>query len=1135
MYKNYTRKPGIHMSCFQKILLIMRLTTVILIAAIMQVSAAGFAQKVTFAAKDISLKQLFREIKKQTGYHVVWNGETLDGAKSVNVRFRETPLEEVLAVSLSGQPLTYIIEKKTIVIIPAEKPVVKVTKTASIIVAGKITDKFSRPLAGVNVTLKDSKAYVTSNAEGIYMILAPDEYKLLIYSYVGYKSLELKAGDPATKAIVMAEDIGELDQVQVLGYSTTTKRLNTGSTYTITSDELRKNPVPNVLQALQNRVPGLAITQNTGAHGGSFGVKIRGTNGFNNVDPLFIVDGVVYPAGGFNKNAGAGSSGISGALPLISSFGPGSTNTVGSQGIFRGGNALNYINPDDIESVDVLKDAAATAIYGSRGAYGVILITTKRGKAGKPAFNVNLNRGIEVNSTKRDLLNTADYLAMRREAFKNDGLTPSETDLDVNGTYPENRYTDFQKLFQGLAAASTRVSANYSGGANQTNYSISGSYGKNKDVQNAKGSIRDGSFRMNLNTATADNKFSIDVSGSYSSQVNDMIHYDFAGGITQAPNAPSPYLPDGRINWDASPDASGVGMINSIYKGVTNNLLGSANLSYRPIKGLTIKTNIGYNVLGGSELAALPTSVFNPNTVDVKSQTTSAYNTWNIRSWTIDPTAGYITQAGSKGSASITVGASFGDKLYNNSFVSGRGFNSDALLNNSALGTTVTTTLLARQERNLGYFGLLNYNWDKKFLVDFSARYDGSTSFGPAYRFGLFGSGAAAYIFSEEKWIAEHLSFLSFGKIKASVGTVGGSGIPPYSYLSTYSVGTNAAGVAITTPNRLANEELHWEKNTKMDIGLDLGFFKDRINISAGVYKNRTTDQLMSVPLSTVTGFAGVQANTPAVLENKGLELSLITRNIENKNFSWTTNIVISWASNKLVSFPPDLITPNFAWKAGRPITVDLFYKYAGVNPQSGLYNFINRNGVQDQFTGFAFLGQPSLDQNLDRTEVINLAPKYTGSLSNTFNYKSFSIGFVFSFVNKMGKNYNGQQSVLPGSYNQNTSYTLYDQRWQKPGDITNVPKLTTNGLVGYLSQANFRQSTGAYERIIFSKLQNMNISYTLPDVVAKKLHLKRLSVNLTGQNLLTISKYGSLDPENMDVTALPAFRVYNLGLNLSL
>lgn len=1106
----------------------MRLTTVILIASIMQVSASGFAQKVTYTAKEISLKQLFKEIKKQTGYSVIWGTGTINPDAQLNVNFSDTPLDQVMKISLKDQSATYTLDKKTIVIKEGVPLVSETSKREQLLVNGKILDKFSKPLAGVNITLKNSKNSATSMAEGNYALLANDGSDVVVYSYIGYKTQEIKASDPATKNVVMAEDIGELDQVQILGYSTTTKRLNTGSTYTVKSEELQKNPVPNVLQALQNRVPGVTIVQKTGVRGGAFDVKIRGTNGFNNVDPLYVIDGVVYPAGGVNGNIQGNG------LPLIGGVNTGGP-IVSGTGIFKGGNALNYINMEDIESVDILKDAAATAIYGSRGAYGVILITTKKGKEGIPTLNLNLERGVEVNGTKRDLLNTADYLAMRREAFKNDGLTPSASDVDVNGVYPEDRYTDFQELYQGLAAATTKFNGRYSGGNNGTNYMISGGYEKARDVQNAKGAIRKGDFKVNFNTKTPNNKLSIDVSAGYSSEVNDMVHFDFSGGgIAIAPNSPLPFLPDGQLNWDLVNNEFDAPMRNSTFKGVTNNLLSSTNLVYKPIKGLLIKATMGYNVLGGTEDLAVPSTVFNPKTSNRNQLTWATSNDWNIRSWTIDPTISYTIQALKKGTLDVTLGTSFGDKKVNRTLIDGRGFSSDALLNNPTTATNVSSRIVVYNERFLGYFGLLNYNWNRKFLVGVSARYDGSTSFGPGSRFGLFGSGSAAYIFSEEKWIKERLSFLSFGKLRASIGTVGGSGIRPFQYLSTYLV-QQLSGITVTTPRLLANPDLHWEKNTKKDLGLDLGFFNDRINLSVGVYKNRITDQLGARPLSTVTGFNNVTTNIPAVLENKGFELSFITRNVESKNFSWTTNIVFSQGSDKLVSFPDDLVLPNSAWQVGRSINVVALYNYVGVNPETGLYNFINKAGLQDQFTGFAFLGQPSLNEAVDKTAFVNNSPKFNGSVSNTIRYKSISVGFVFSFVNKMGRNYNGQQFTLPGYFNQNASYTTYNKRWQKPGDITSVPRSTSNALVAFLSQANFRASTGAYERIIYSKLQNVSISYDMPVALAKKLHLKKMSLNLNGQNLLTISKYGTLDPDNMDAGALPSLRVFNLGLNLSL
>lgn len=1132
MYKNYTRKPGIHMSCFQKILLIMRLTTVILIATIMQVSASGFAQRVTYVAKGIPLKQLFREIRKQTGYNVVWNAERLNAAKPVSVNFNNAPLEEVLAVGLSGQSLTYTIEMKTIVIRQVEAPVRKPEQAVEVVVVGKITDKYSRPLAGVNVTVKDSRSYVTTNVNGIYMLAVSDESRILVYSFVGYKSLELKAGDPATKAIVMTEDIGELDQVQILGYSTTTKRLNTGSSSTIKAEELQKNPVPNVLQALAYRVPGLSVNQPTGIHDGGFRVRIRGINGFNAVDPLYIIDGVPYPAGGNNGN----SVNLIGGLPVLGNINTTQNGTAGT-GATMGGNAMNYINMYDIESIDILKDAASTSVYGSSGAYGVVLITTKKAKAGKPTFDFNLNKGIEVRGTSLDLLNTADYLAMRREALKNDGLTPTAADLDINGTYPEDLYTNFQEQLQGRAAASTRLNATYSGGANGTNFLVSGSYNSFKDIQNSKGAINDGSIRVNVNTITQDNKFSLNVSGSYGSKVNDMVHYDFSGdpNFTRAPNGPSAFLPDGSINWEIPENSAA--MVNSIYRGLTNNLLGSANLLYRPIKGLSLKANFGYNLLSKRELSALPTTVRNPKTTNLSQQTSSIINTMTIRSWSIEPGATYVTKAGAQGTLTISTIATFSDKLQNNGWIKGIGFNSDALLGNPSSGSSQSMgELRSNSGRKMGYIGLVNYNWNNKFIGDFSIRYDGSAVFGPSNRFGTFGAGAIAYIFTQEKWIKDHLGFLSFGKVKASMGTAGGDGIQPFSYLGNFSSGPDPyLGKPTLLPNRLENPDLGWEENKKTDIGLELGFLKDRINLQAIAYKNRTTNQLTFNPISTVTGFEGVRFNTPAILENRGLELSLITRNFDGRNFSWTSNISFTTGESKLVYFPAELSTPDISWRVGHSVTAVRVFDFAGVDPETGLYNFINRNGVKDPFAGLAFLGGKELDRILDKTKTIELYPKYEGSMSNTIRYKSFSLDFTFTLVNKMGRNYVGQQSTLPGVINSNTTYFLYNKRWQKPGDIAEVPKLTTNVFNALLGQNNFNSSSGAYERIIFSKLQNLQFSYELSPQILRKLRLKRANLILQGQNLFTISKYGSLDPENLSVSNLPQMRIYNLGLNISL
>ncbi|WP_256002035.1 SusC/RagA family TonB-linked outer membrane protein [Pedobacter deserti] len=1108
----------------------MKLTVVLLTAVILHVSASSKAQRVTLNLKNAQLSQVFKEIMTQTGYGFFYTDVLIEKTKPVTVIGRNLDVRSVLQQVLKNQSLNFSIDDKIIVIRKGQQtPLVQ--KPAAPIVVGRVTDKYAVPLAGVTVTVKDTRLNTATNKDGIFVISPPQESSILVFTYVGYKTLEIAANDPKVKAIVMMEDIADLDQVQVLGYSTTTKRLNTGSTTTIRAEELQKNPVPNVLQALAYRVPGLSVNQTTGVHDGGFKVRVRGINGFNAVDPLYIIDGVPYPAGGNNGN----NVGLIGGLPVLGEINLSRNGTSGT-GMTVGGNAMNYINMNDIESIDVLKDAASTSVYGSSGAYGVILITTKRAKGGKPRLDINLNRGIEVRGTRLDLLNTADYLAMRREALRNDGLSPTAVDVDINGTYPEDRYTNFQKELQGRAAASNRVSASYSGGANGTNYLISGTYNSYEDIQTSKGGINEGTVRMNLNSVTPDNKFSVNVSASYGSKINDMVHFDFSGdgNFTRAPNGPATILPDGSVNWEIPQNTAG--LRNSMYRGLTNNLIGSTNLVFRPVKGLSLKADFGYNLLDMSELSAIPTTAFDPRTQNVNQQTNSVINTFGIRTWTVEPGAIYTTKAGAKGTLTLRAIASFTDRLQNRQEIKGVGFNSDALLRNPSSGSTQTMTeLTTPQARKMGYIGLLNYNWSNKFIGDFSVRYDGSASFGPDRRFGTFAAGGLSYIFTEEKWIKEHFPVLSFGKLRASMGTAGGDGIPPFSYLGNFSSGLPYLGKTTLQPSRLSNPELGWEENKKTDIGLDLGFFKERILLQAVVYKNRTTNQLIQNPVSSVTGFTSVRANTPAILQNRGVETTLTTRNFDGRDFSWTSNIIFTTGDSKLVYFPEDLTTPDISWRVGQSVTAIRVYEYAGVDPETGLYNFINREGVKDPFTGFVFLGGKALDQVLDRTQTVELFPKYEGSISNTIRYKSVSLDFTFSLINKMGRNYLGQQGLMPGRINTNTTYHVYNKRWQNPGDVAEVAKLTTNTLTSVLGQNNFNNSTGAYERIIFSKLQNVQLAYSLSPELLKKLKLTRASVVLQGQNLLTISKYGSLDPENMSAGNLPQMRIYNLGLNVSL
>ncbi len=1106
----------------RKLFITMKLTTFLMILGCVQLHAAVFSQTINLSERNVSLETVFSKLEKQSGYTFFTKLELIQAMPKVNVSFKNATLTEALDQLLSKLSLSYSIVDKTVVIKPSVTLFENINKVAPVLVIGTITDEKDIPMPGVNIKVKGTDLRVVSDANGKFRILVTGVDVVLQISYIGYVTQEFKVSNIKSPFIIKLKVASsDLDQVQILAYGTTTKRLSTGNTFTIKSEEIEKNPVPNILQVLENRVPGLSVVQNSGQVGGSFTVRVRGMNGFNNIDPLYIVDGVAFPAGGNNYNP----NGQPGGLPTLqNNRGRGVAGQLG-------GNALNYINPNDIESIDVLKDADATSIYGSRGAYGVILITTKRGKAGKPRLSININRALSVTGTFPDLLNTADYLTIRREAFKNDGLTPGASDLDVNGTYPEDAYTNFAKEITGSTASTTRLNASYSGGTDLTSYSVSGTYNDQGNVLRSSGYSRDGGLRFNLGTLTPNKKFGFDLNGSYNSTVNTMTPYDFTGdaAVLRAPNAPSYFNPDGTLNWKVP--SNPFGYLNTIYKGVTNNMLANATFNYRPAKGLTIKAVLGFNSLSGDELRALPSTVFDPATAPatINSNMVSASNIYNIRTMSFEPYANYVTKLGHEGTLTVNAGATFQDKLNYQSVITGSGYVADARLNNPAAGTTVSSTFNKYVTRYMGYFSSIGYNWANKYILSLSGRYDGSAKFGPEHRFGTFGSVAGAYIFTEEKWIKETLPFLSFGKLKASYGTSGGDGIPTYLYIATYSTGTAYLGNTVFTTNSIANGDLHWEFNKKRDFGLTLGFFKDRITLDLDYYKNTSSDQLINQPLSSITGATTIAINSAAVIQNTGYEFSLSSNNIENKNFKWSTSAVLTIPNSKLISFPPGLALPSVNYVVGLPLSNVKLYNYIGVDPETGYYNYINAAGVKGAYNVLA----GGLGTN-DKTENLNVGVKYFGSISNSFSYKQLSLDFTFALQNKVGPNFQGSISYLPGSYNQNLTTWALD-RWQNPGDITNVPRATTNLLVNLLAPNNFKQSTGAYERITYARLQNVNISYSLSNSFLKRINLNNLRIFLQGQNLLTISKYGSLDPENLSLTILPPLRVFSLGLNFSL
>ena len=1129
-----------------KTLLVMKLTSVFLLAAALQVSAHGWSQTISYSGRDVPLKKVFSVIKEQTGYVVFYDQSLIENAGPVTISVIDQPLDGFLSQLLKGYPLDYTIEGRTIIL--SRKVVVApvrvmpladtiVPRAPNIIKATvRVMNENLEPLAGATVRITHAgdvkTTLATTDVKGDIKLgnVENGNYTLEI-SFVGYVKTvrEIKLSEtPARLFITLKRSDDVLDEIQTTAYSKTTKRFGTGDITTINADEIEKNPVENVLQALEGRVPGMFVTEGTGYANGAFQVQIRSLNTLNtlsgpptypgdgppNAQPLYIVDGVEYPAG-----SETGMSFYSGYYPAA-----------------EYGNALNYLDPSQIESINVLKGADATAIYGSRGAFGVILITTKKAKAGKSSLTLNASQGFTELGTSPKLMNTTQYLAFRNNAFVNDGVTPASTDVDVNGTWDTTKSYDWKKFFLGNHAPTSRMNAAYTGGNSNSSYLIGANYSSISNVQMTKGTVGAGGMNFSLNTTTNDRKFTMALSGSYTSNVDNRVPVDFSGqtGLTQAPDAPYPFLPNGKLNWANGTNPAAA--MNGLYRNGTNNLIANTTLTYTPVKGLTLTAAGGYNLLSAKEFAGQPSTFFNPATY-TPAENNSFVNVYSTRTFSVDPRAEFIHSLGKKGRLDVMAGGSLRDIVNQTNYISGSGFATDELLLDPSVASAanIQTQYNVTPNRYTGAFAIVNFRWADKYILNVNGRRDGSSVFGNDRQFGNFWSVAGAWIISEEPWFKGLRGVIDFLKLKGSYGLVGGSNSQPYQWLNTYRLsGSNYGGGLALLPQNLSNPYLHWETDRNTELGLNFDLLKGVVNVDATYYFDKAGDQIINQPLASITGFTSFSDNSPAQIHTYGTEFMVITQNIRKKNFSWSTRINLTVPRTKLAAYPGlDEALSNINYEIGKPITGIKLYQYAGVDPATGVYNFINAQGVKGEFNPFSPTNPTYLNYVTDRTKFVDLAPKWYGGILNTLTYENISLDFLVTLTDRMGPNYLGFQTFEPGYFNVNYPVDLANRRWMKPGDITTVPKATQNS-ASLEDQENFISSTGAYSNATYARLQNLSLSYRLASKLAAQAHLASLVVYVAGQNLLTISKYADLDPENMEAGHMPPLRVFTGGLKVT-
>lgn len=965
---------------------------------------------------------------------------------------------------------------------------------------GRVTDQQHQPLPGATLTETNTKAKAQTDENGNFALTVQSKNGTVSISYLGYQGQSQNYSADKVLSVQLLPDQGStLRTVEVnTGYYSVKQKHLTGSISSVKAADLEKQPVTNALSALQGRVTGAYIQQTSGTPGGNINITIRGRNGIDAASkPLYLVDGIPFSA-----------------VPL--------TNTLsGGLDIYTSGgySPLNTIPPEDIASIEILKDADATAIYGSRGANGVVLITTKKAKTGKTSVEASAQSGYSTPTRTMPMLSTQDYLALRKLAIALDGTTIGPTDYDLNGKWDPAAYTDFQKTLIGNTAGFTSYTASLSGGNQSASFLLGASHNSQGTTYKSDLGYERTGIHFSGGHTSSDGKLKASLSALYSTDQTNWLNSDLTQrALNLAPNSPALYNPDGSLNWAGSTWTNPLRSFEQKYKAVNTNLTASAQLSYSPLKDLELRSTLGYSAQSLADRSYTPVSYYDPSEGRTSATSTSDYGTANQKGWSAELQGSYSRKVAS-GILSVLLGATLQSTQRESLYLRGTGFSSDALIASiQSASSSQVRGASSSAYRYGGIYARANYVLKERYILNLTARRDGSSRFGPGKKFGSFGAIGAAYLFSEENYFKQNLSWLSLGKFRASYGTSGNDQIGDYEYLDTYQPATGYAGSSGLSPARLFNPDFRWELNKKLELGLDLGFFDDRLTATLGYYLNSSTSQLINYPLSTVTGFSSVRANLAAKVRNTGWEFQLSSRNLSKGALHWTTSANITVPKNTLVDFP-GLSTSSYAstYEIGKSLNVAKVLHLQGVDPATGVYTFtdFNHDGTIDY---------------LDAQVAADRKQRFYGGLDNTLSYKNIELSFLLQFVSQTAGSFRSQYTPMPGTaYNQPQAYQ--GKYWTKPGDIAQLQRPSTGlNTAAVVALYNYQISDAFLTDASFVRLKNVSLSYKTSKLIPKKT----IRAFVQGQNLWTITDYFGLDPESTNST-LPPLRTLTLGLQLIL
>lgn len=1027
------------------------------------------------------------------------------------------------------------------------------TYAQNITVKGTVTDAKGGPLVGVAVKVKDSKTGAMTNTSGAYTIAVPNKQAVLVFSYISYVTAEQVASSPILN-VVLKDDITTLNDVVIVGYGEQQKKLISTAISSVSAKQIEDRLVATPAEALAGQVAGVNIAQVSGDPGSAPIIQVRGIGSISaGNSPLFVVDG--YPLNNADN--------------------------------------FNQINPADIQSIDVLKDAAAAAIYGSRGGNGIIIVTTKKGTPGITKFNFTASTGFQNVAKRTDVLSRDEYIDYLTDAFKNGGkaIPTTYNDPDNQNT---NANTDWQdQIFRTGMQGNYALSA--SGGTNKLKFNITGSYYTQEGIIKATNFNRY-TLRANIE-AELTKKLSLSFNVAPSYTINDQTatggglnnatingigaNPSGVGGTVLSALLQPPTLPVKFTNGDYSNiqaiQSSATQVFNGnpfnplavldLYKDRTSvgRILSSTALNYEIVKGLKFKTSLGFEALQTNRKWYVPATLMsdnaplanlsNPLIGNIRSRLTTGTN----YNWVSENTLSYNKIFNKDHNLALLAGYSWQKNTYNE----GSQYGQNGTITNSiveypnASGVILGTVAYSANALVSG-FGRANYSYQNKYLFSASIRSDGSSRFGSNNKYAVFPAFSAAWRVSEEKFLKDH-AYISELKLRGSYGVTGNNNIGDYSwqsyaqqinYIFGANNGTQTFGFA---PSGFENKDLTWETNKQVDFGLELGLFKDRIYFTADVYRRVTSDLLFAKDVPLTMGFATSILSNVGEVRNNGLELALKTANLTGK-LKWSTDMNIAFTRNKVLSLSDDGAFLGYQAAFGYDNAIRLvpgesmssFYGYQ----QIGVYKDAADVAASPKWVsggsnpGDLKYEDVNGDGKIDANDITNIGsplPKFTYGITNKFNYKSFEFSFLLqgAYGNKIFNASDRYVNTYNGSFNVRSNAV---NRWRsadEPGDGM-TPRASTTILSSVQVASSRNIFDGSYLRV-----RNVMLAYSVPSAILKKVKLSNARIYLAGENLYTFTNYFGYNPEvnvwygasqprfGVDQGTYPVARTFSLGLNI--